>query len=117
HRERITWDAPVHGVEDIEALPFQPRTINVKPSRNGSWQKLLHTYEWCAERGTTNYGGGQSERSAGRGQIQDRAALADAGEANDIAPAGYDWADFPETGLPAKPLAPDIEPTGVRRRS
>ena len=51
HRDRITWDAPIHGVEDIEALPFQPRTINVKPSRIGSWKKLLHTYEWCAERG------------------------------------------------------------------
>src|ERR687888_1831624 len=46
HRDRITWDAPIHGVADIEALPFQPRTINVKPSRIGTWKKLLHTYEW-----------------------------------------------------------------------
>ena len=41
HRDRITWDAPIHGVPDIEALAFQPRTINVKPSRIGSWRKLL----------------------------------------------------------------------------
>ena len=117
HRDRITWDAPIHGVEDIEALPFQPRTINVKPSRIGSWKKLLHTYEWCAERGITNYGGGQSELGVGRGQIQYLASLFHAGEANDIAPSGYDWRDFPATGLPPDPLPPDLEPTGFRRRS
>ena len=117
HRDRITWDAPIHGVEDIEALPFQPKTINVKPSRIGSWKKLLHTYEWCAERGITNYGGGQSELGVGRGQIQYLAAIFHAGGANDIAPSGYDWLEFPETGLPANPLAPEIEPTGFRRRS
>src|SRR5512144_3159234 len=31
HRDRITWDAPIHGVADIEALPFAPRMVNVKP--------------------------------------------------------------------------------------
>ena len=25
HRDRITWDAPIHGVEDIEALPHRHR--------------------------------------------------------------------------------------------
>jgi hypothetical protein len=117
HRDRITWDAPIHGVADIEALPFQPRTINVKPSRIGTWKKLLHTYEWCAERGITNYGGGQSELGVGRGQIQYLASIFHGGEANDIAPAGYDWAEFPQSGLPANPLPADLEPTGFRRRS
>ena len=117
HRDRITWDAPIHGVEDIEGLPFQPRTINIKPSRIGTWKKLLRAYEWCAERGITNYGGGQSELGVGRGQIQYLASIFHAAEANDIAPPGYDWNDFPVTGLPANPLAPDIEPTGFRRRS
>ena len=116
-RDRITWDAPIHGVADIEALPFQPRTINVKPSRIGSWRKLLHTYEWCAERGITNYGGGQSELGVGRGQIQYLASIFHAGEANDIAPSGYDWLEFPTTGLPTNPLPAQIEPTGFRRRS
>jgi hypothetical protein len=116
-RDRITWDAPIHGVADIEALPFQPRTINVKPSRIGTWKKLLHTYEWCAERGITNYGGGQSELGVGRGQIQYLASIFHAAEANDIAPSGYDWLDFPESGLPSNPLPPDLEPTGFRRRS
>jgi hypothetical protein len=117
HRDRITWDAPIHGVEDIEALAFQPRTINVKPSRIGTWSKLLRTYEWCAERGIVNYGGGQSELGVGRGQIQYLASIFHGGSANDIAPSGYDWRDFPTTGLPANPLPPDLEPTGFRRRS
>jgi hypothetical protein len=117
YRDRITWDAPIHGVADIEALAFLPRTINVKPSRIGTWRKLLETYEWCAERGIVNYGGGQSELGVGRGQIQYLAALFHGGSANDIAPSGYDWADFPESGLPANPLPPDLDSTGFRRRS
>jgi hypothetical protein len=117
YRDRITWDAPIHGVEDIEALPFQPRTINVKPSRIGTWKKLLHTYEWCGERGILTYGGGQSELGVGRGQIQYLASIFHAEQANDIAPSGYDWREFPTTGLPANPLPPELEPTGFRRRS
>ena len=102
---------------DIEALPFLPRTINVKPSRIGTWRELLRTYEWCADRDIISYGGGQSELGVGRGQIQYLASIFHAGEPNDIAPSGYDWAEFPATGLPANPLAADIEPTGFRRRS
>jgi len=117
YRDRITWDAPIHGVADIEALPFAPKTINVKPSRIGSWRELLRTYEWCAERGIVTYGGGQSELGVGRGQIQYLAALFHPDEPNDIAPSGYDWAEFPTSGLPATPLAPEIEQTGFRRRS
>ena len=43
HRNRITWDAPIHGVADIEALPFQPDTINVKPSRIGTLAQAART--------------------------------------------------------------------------
>jgi L-alanine-DL-glutamate epimerase-like enolase superfamily enzyme len=116
HRDRITWDAPIHGIVDIEALPFLPRSINVKPSRVGSWRELLETYEWCAERGILTYGGGQSELDVGRGQIQYLASLFHGDQPNDIAPRGYDWEAFPPTGLPPSPLDPDIEPTGFRRR-
>ena len=38
HAARITWDAPIHSVEDIESVPWPPRTINIKPSRFGSVQ-------------------------------------------------------------------------------
>jgi L-alanine-DL-glutamate epimerase-like enolase superfamily enzyme len=117
YRDRITWDAPIHGVADIEALPFLPRTINVKPSRIGSWKELLRTYEWCAERGIQSYGGGQSELGVGRGQIQYLASIFHPGEPNDIAPSGYDWFDFPKTGLPPSPLPANLQPTGFRLRS
>src|SRR3954447_14368008 len=30
---RITWDANIHSFADVEALPFPPRMVNVKPSR------------------------------------------------------------------------------------
>ncbi|WP_230316260.1 hypothetical protein [Conexibacter sp. W3-3-2] len=36
YRDRITWDAPIHSVADIDALPFPPRMVNVKPSRLGA---------------------------------------------------------------------------------
>jgi L-alanine-DL-glutamate epimerase-like enolase superfamily enzyme len=117
YRHRITWDAPIHGVADIEKLAFPPRTINVKPSRIGTWRELLRTYEWCAERDIGCYGGGQSELGVGRGQIQYLASIFHPHAPNDIAPSGYDWAAFPETGLPPSPLDPDLEPTGFRRRS
>src|SRR5215207_10541294 len=117
YRDRITWDAPIHGVANIEALPFLPRTINVKPSRIGTWTELLRTYEWCEERGIVSYGGGQSELGVGRGQIQYLASIFHPHAANDIAPSGYDWQDFPEHGLPPSPLPPDLEATGFRRRS
>ena len=43
YRDRITWDAPIHSVADVEALPFPPRTLNSKPSRFGSppWDPRL----------------------------------------------------------------------------
>jgi hypothetical protein len=32
--ERVTWDAPIHSIADIEAMPWSPpQTVNVKPSR------------------------------------------------------------------------------------
>ena len=116
YRDRITWDAPIHSVADIEGLAFAPRTINIKPSRFGSTQELFAAYDYCTERGIEIYGGGQSELGVGRGQIQYLASVFHPEGVNDIAPAGYDWAEFPQ-GLPASPLPPDHEPTGFRRRT
>jgi L-alanine-DL-glutamate epimerase-like enolase superfamily enzyme len=114
--DRITWDAPIHSVDDILAMPVLPRTVNLKPSRFGSVRALFAAYDFCAERGMGAYGGGQYELGVGRGQIQYLAALFHADAPNDIAPAGYDALD-PEPGLPESPLTPDPEPTGFRRRS
>jgi hypothetical protein len=113
--DRITWDAPIHSVQDILARRVIPRTVNLKPSRFGSVEALLQAYDFCAERGMGAYGGGQYELGVGRGQIQLLAALFHPDGPNDIAPGGYDDLD-PEPGLPASPLDPAPEPTGFRRR-
>ena len=117
YRDRITWDAPIHGVADIEGLPFPPRMVNVKPSRLGPLRSLFAAYEYCEERGITNYGGGQSELGVGRGQIQYLASIFHGAEANDIAPSGWDHADWARTGLPVSPLDPDPAPVGFRSRA
>ena len=116
HRDRITWDAPIHSVGDIERLAFPPRTVNVKPSRFGSVEGLFAGYDHCDARGIEMYGGGQSELGVGRGQIQLLAALFHPGGVNDIAPSGSDWAEFLHD-LEPSPLDPKPEPTGMRRRT
>jgi L-alanine-DL-glutamate epimerase-like enolase superfamily enzyme len=115
HRDRITWDANIHGVADIEALPFPPRMVNVKPSRLGPLRELLAAYDHCAARGIGMYGGGQFELGVGRGQIQLLAGLFHPNAPNDVAPGGFNAPD-PPPGLPASPMDPAPEPTGFRRR-
>ena len=114
HRGRITWDAPIHSVEDVRALPFAPRALNIKPSRFGSLRALFDAYDYCRREGIRMYGGGQAELGVGRGQIQYLASLFHPDAPNDVAPAGYDWDEFP-TGLPPSPLPPDLDPVGFRR--
>ena len=116
YRDRITWDAPIHSVADIQALPFPPRTVNIKPSRVGAISDLMEAYDFCEAEDMGMYGGGQSELGVGRGQIQYLASLFHADGPNDIAPSGYDWAEFPE-GLPPSPLDPALEPTGNSAQS
>lgn len=115
HRERVTWDAIIHSVEDIEALPWPPRTVNLKPSRFGSLQRLFAAYDHCAARGIDAYGGGQFELGCGRGQIQLLASLFHPGSPNDVAPGGFNL--DPRPGLPTSPLVLDPEPLGFRLRA
>jgi hypothetical protein len=112
-RDRLTWDAPIHSIEDIEALPWPPRMVNVKPSRIGGLRDLCETYDYCAERGIGAYGGGQWELGVGRGQIQVLASLFHPDTPNDTAPRGYNEAD-PPPGLPTSPMEPKLTPTGFR---
>jgi hypothetical protein len=102
HRDRITWDAPIHSAEDVEALPFAPRTINVKPSRFGPLRRLFAAYEYCEARGIGMYGGGQFELGPGRGQIQYLAALFHPDTPNDVAPAAFNLGET--ANLPTSPL-------------
>jgi L-alanine-DL-glutamate epimerase-like enolase superfamily enzyme len=113
YRERITWDAPIHSVADVLALPFPPRMLNVKPSRFGSLRALLDFYDHCASGGIGLYGGGQTELGVGRGQIQYLASLFHPDAPNDVAPAAYNFEPLPAE-LPASPLAPAPSRTGFR---
>jgi L-alanine-DL-glutamate epimerase-like enolase superfamily enzyme len=112
-RERFSWDATIHSIADIEALPYPPRMVNVKPSRLGGLRNLLDAYDYCAERGIGNYGGGQFELGVGRGQNQYLASLFHADAPNDVAPTGFNLPE-PPPGLPASPLAPAPSAAGFR---
>jgi hypothetical protein len=115
YRDRITWDAPIHSAADIDGLPFPPRTINFKPSRFGSVQRLFEGYDYCAERGVAIYGGGQWELGPGRGQIQYLASLFHPDTPNDVAPAAFNiHRNNPPDGLPTSPLPPQPSETGFR---
>ena len=115
--DRITWDAPIHSVDDILAAPVLPRTVNLKPSRFGQRAARCSRATTSAPSAAWARTAAASTSSAsGRGQIQYLAALFHADAPNDIAPSGYDALD-PEPGLPESPLDPDPEPTGFRRRS
>ena len=105
HRDRFSWDAPIHAIADIEALAYPPRMVNIKPSRLGSLHNLLDAYDYCAERDIGNYGGGQFELGAGRGHIQYLASLFHPDAPNDVAPSGFNLAQA-QPGLPSSPLAP-----------
>jgi L-alanine-DL-glutamate epimerase-like enolase superfamily enzyme len=113
HVERITWDAPLHSVADIEGLERKPRAINSKPSRFGSLRELMAVYEHCGREGISIYGGGQGEIGVGRGQIQYLASLYHPDTSNDIAPSGYNDPSVPD-GLPTSPLEPAASATGFR---
>ena len=113
HRDRITWDAPIHGRSDIDALPFPPKMVNVKPSRLGPLTEIFATYAYCEERGIGMYGGGQFELGPGRGQIQLLASLYHADTPNDVSPSGFHVPD-PPAGLPESPLPPQAHERGFR---
>ncbi len=104
-RSRLTWDAPIHSVDDIKALRWRPGAVNIKPSRFGSLRRLLDAIEYCQDEGIPMYGGGQFELGPGRGQIQELAAVFYPGNPNDVAPREYNHGE-PRPGLPANPLKP-----------
>jgi len=113
HRERFSWDAPIHSIADIEALPYPPRMVNIKPSRLGGLRNLLDAYDYCAERSIGNYGGGQFELGVGRGQNQYLASIFHADAPNDVAPTGFNLPE-PPAGLPSSPLPPTPSELGFR---
>jgi L-alanine-DL-glutamate epimerase-like enolase superfamily enzyme len=111
HRDRFSWDAPIHSIADIEALPYPPRMVNIKPSRLGGLRNLLDAYDFCAANAIGNYGGGQFELGIGRAQIQYLASLFHADAPNDVAPAAFNLPQRPP-GLPSSPLPPTPSAVG-----
>ncbi|QCJ46243.1 hypothetical protein [Haloprofundus sp. MHR1] len=100
---RLSWDAPITGVESVESLPFEPRWLNVKPSRFGTLESLLETIEYAEERDISLYGGGQFELDVGRPQIQQLASLFYPDGPNDVAPGEYNDPEVP-AAAPTSPL-------------
>src|SRR5918994_2793996 len=113
HRDRISWDEPIRSVQDIEALPWRPRMLNLKPARFGSVRALFDAYDHCAAHGIGAYGGGMFEQGPGRGQLQYLASLFHPDGPNDLAPVEYNL-QLPTGGLPRSPLQPEPHQTGFR---
>ena len=101
-RDRVTWDAIIHSVADIEALEWPPKTVNVKPSRFGSLSALCDAYDYCEKHWIGAYGGGQFELGPGRGQIQYLASVFHPDTPNDVAPGGLQSPE-PRTGAAVEP--------------
>lgn len=113
--DRIAWDAPIHGVDDLDQMPVAPRWLNVKPSRFGTLRSLCDTLDVCERRSIACFGGGQFELGIGREQIQALASLFYANAPNDVAPGAYNAPD-PRPGLPRSPLIPDPQQEGLAFR-
>jgi hypothetical protein len=103
--DRLSFDAPVHSLADLDGLPLEPRWLNVKPSRFGRVKDVLDVVDACEERGIRMYGGGQFELGPGRRQIQTLASVLYPDGPNDVAPSEYNEGG-PRPGLPTSPLPP-----------
>ena len=113
HHDRITWDAPIHSIADIEALPFPPRMVNIKPSRIGGLGRLCATYDYCAEHGIGAYGGGQFELGPGAARRSTWPRCSTRTRRTTSRPSGYNQ-DDPPPGLPSSPLPPAPSAIGFR---
>jgi hypothetical protein len=112
-RERISWDAPITGVESVESLPFEPSWLNVKPSRFGTVESLLDTVEFALDRDIELYGGGQFELDVGREHLQTFASVFYPDGPNDVAPRAYNHPDADLASLPTSPLEPAGDARGL----
>jgi hypothetical protein len=113
---RISYDAPIHTVEDLDTTPLTPVAVNIKPCRVGDLRSLIAVHEETQRRGLVTYGGGMGELDVGRGQIQLLASLFHADGPNDTAPSGYN-AETPAADLPDSPLAVTPAATGFRAQT
>jgi hypothetical protein len=101
--KRLSFDAPIHSVDDVRGLAVEPGWLNIKPSRFGTVARLLECIEYCDANAIRMYGGGQFELGVGRHQIQRLASTFYPDGPNDVAPSEYN-AGGPRAGLPRSPL-------------
>lgn len=113
HLARLSWDEPIHSIDDLATVPALPGALNIKPARFGTLHALLAAYDHCASRGIAAYGGGMFELGPGRGQLQYLASLFHPDGPNDLAPPEYNMAVV-DGALPTSPLAPQPHATGFR---
>lgn len=111
HEERVTWDYPIQSVESVENLPWEPKWLNIKPSRFGSVKALFDTLDYCEEHGIQMFGGGQFELDIGRKHLHAIASLFYPDAPNDVAPSGYNDPE-PRDDLPSSPLDTPADPRG-----
>ncbi|XVH32150.1 hypothetical protein ACNS7O_02915 [Haloferacaceae archaeon DSL9] len=111
HADRLSFDAPITSVDDVESIPYELRWLNIKPSRFGTVEALLETIDHCERNGITCYGGGQFELDVGRRQIQALASVWYPDSPNDVAPRAYNVPTLPDS-LPSSPLRPSETAVG-----
>ena len=85
--DRVTWDAPIHSVADIEARALaaadgQHQAVALRPAA-----ATFRHLRLVRARGVRGYGGGQTELGVGRDHIQYLASLFHPDTPNDTAPA------------------------------
>ena len=106
HQGRVTWDAVIHSVADIEALRWPPRTVNVKPSRFGSVARLFEAYDYCAA---------QRDRRLRRGPVRARRRSRPDPAAGGGLPPGDSERRRARGVQPRSPAGTSVEPAHDRR--
>ena len=90
HRDRITWDALIHSVADVDALPFPPKVLNSKPSRFGSVPRAVRLLRHlCRARDRAVRRRPVRARPRPRPDPVPRVALPPGTPPNDVAPGEY----------------------------
>ena len=106
--DRITWDAPIHSIADIESLPFAPRMVNIKPRRIGGLQTAVRHLRLLRRARDRRLRRRPVRARPGRGQAQYLASLFHPDTPNDLAPAAT--TTTPARGAPVEPAAAGAEP-------
>ena len=119
HRDRITWDEPIHSIADIEAPAVA--TAHAQPQARPLRQRAGPVRHLRLLRGARHRRLRRRDVRAGpgRGQLQYLASLFHPDAPNDIAPAGYNLAVAaarPAALAAGARAAPDRLPLGDLRR-